>query len=355
MIKISVKNFVNILKDNKNEDYYRNVAVLGMMITAFVHIIFLILFIYLEVKELIIINIFSILIYAYAILIADMKNEIILSWIVYIEIIAHGLLATYYIGYESGFHYYIYNLVFIPYYAHVGAYQVKIFRMSFLIIVSLSLFTYFPNITPIVKLDQNILELLNMFNIFGFLFLGTLVTYIFNMKLETYVKELALQSSTDSLTGLYNRRYFLKAAQIEIQNDIRHKNNTAVLMLDIDFFKKVNDTYGHDCGDYVINRISSLIKQNVRPVDVVARWGGEEYLILMPSTNKIELEVIAQRIRKNVEESLMEWGDMNLYKTVSLGGAILNGSEEIMDFVARADSALYTSKNSGRNCYNFAA
>ncbi|MFT5661389.1 MAG: polar amino acid transport system substrate-binding protein [Sulfurimonas sp.] len=164
-------------------------------------------------------------------------------------------------------------------------------------------------------------------------------------------KELQLLASTDSLTKLYNRRYFITTAEYIFLIAKREKKAISVIMLDIDFFKKVNDIYGHKIGDDVIIKLSSILLNSTRKSDIVCRWGGEEFLILLSDTDINGATVIAEKIRKIVNTTTIKVDDhLEVTFTVSFGVDEVNISDiDIEPSIKRADEALYKAKKTGRN------
>ena len=153
----------------------------------------------------------------------------------------------------------------------------------------------------------------------------------------------------DSLTGLYHHKYFMERLQEEMERFKRYRHDMSLLMIDIDHFKKINDTFGHPVGDRVLREVSTLLKQISRKVDIVARYGGEEFVILLPDTKKKGALIMAERLRKSVEE--MPLGD-NLKVTVSIGISCCDEREKELsqgEFIEHADNALYRAKENGRN------
>jgi diguanylate cyclase (GGDEF)-like protein len=152
---------------------------------------------------------------------------------------------------------------------------------------------------------------------------------------------------TDSLTGLYVRRYFMVKLQEELLRAERYTNILSIVMADLDGFKNINDTYGHDTGDRVLRAIGQFLQQNIRDVDVVARYGGDEFVIMIPEAAQDAAYILSERLRKQFSELKFE----NLAPiTVSLGIATypLDGSE-LEDLIKKADSAMYAAKRAGRN------
>jgi len=168
-----------------------------------------------------------------------------------------------------------------------------------------------------------------------------------NAKLFEQTQKLSL---TDQLTELFNMRYFLNFARLEFERIRRYERTISVAMVDIDFFKKINDTYGHDMGDQTLREIAARIKNSVRTVDIVARYGGEEFVILMPETGLNEAYKIAERVMCIIANSPIEIKDVVISVTVSLGVAEIDKSTKSLDeLIKRADQALYNAKTNGRN------
>ena len=163
-------------------------------------------------------------------------------------------------------------------------------------------------------------------------------------------EEIKMMAFTDGLTGLYNHRRFQERLQEELKRASRYKEPLSLILLDIDHFKKVNDTYGHPAGDAVLKRIAELISRTVREIDFPARYGGEEFALIILKSNSKEAKKIAERLRKKVEQTTVKTDTADISVTLSLGIASYpedaKTREELID---RADQALYRAKQSGRN------
>ena len=165
---------------------------------------------------------------------------------------------------------------------------------------------------------------------------------------NTYSK--VLQYATlDALTNLNNRRQFEVRLKQEIATTKRQKNPLCAMMIDIDFFKKVNDTYGHASGDAVLRTVASIIKEHLRESDIPSRYGGEEFAVLLPYTHIEEAKIVGERLRKAVEETPIPIDKKNINVTISMGLAEFNVKETVEELFKRADSALYEAKEGGRN------
>lgn len=156
---------------------------------------------------------------------------------------------------------------------------------------------------------------------------------------------------TDELTGLYNRRYFERHLTIMLEKAREQSRNMAVMLLDMDFFKSVNDTHGHDAGDAVLKEFALRLRRNIRGVDLACRFGGEEFVVLMPDTDMRQAEGVAERVRAAVAEARFAvGGEVTLPITVSVGVAMSEAEGDTPDqVIKRADIALYRAKREGRN------
>lgn len=169
-------------------------------------------------------------------------------------------------------------------------------------------------------------------------------------QLQTVNAKLQQLSSTDRLTGLYNRGHWEESLKVAYARHQRHGNATSLVMLDIDHFKRVNDTYGHQAGDQVIEQVASLVREHVRDSDVAGRYGGEEFAVVLSDTDKVGARFFAERLRKAVEALEVRHAGHSIRFTISLGIADLSTpSVSHADLIAWADQALYASKSAGRN------
>ena len=162
----------------------------------------------------------------------------------------------------------------------------------------------------------------------------------------------------DALTGLYNHRYFQDSLSNEIARASRYHSSVSLIIFDIDFFKKVNDTYGHPAGDKVLKNIGKEIKKSIRPSDIASRYGGEEFAVILPETNITGVKVFAARLRRCVEGIITEIDDQQIMVTISLGGTTFcpENPGTSKDYLIKiADRGLYMSKGNGRNQFTILA
>jgi diguanylate cyclase (GGDEF)-like protein len=167
-----------------------------------------------------------------------------------------------------------------------------------------------------------------------------------NNELKLEKEALAKMSMTDPLTGLYNRVKVEETFLYEQKQSIRHADPLSIILMDLDHFKLVNDSYGHNTGDIFLKEIATLLKELFRSSDVIARWGGEEFLIILPKTNLNTAQELALKLKDRVQET--EFTDIGK-RTSSCGVATLLQNESLASVVQRADSALYLAKDNGRN------
>lgn len=171
---------------------------------------------------------------------------------------------------------------------------------------------------------------------------------ILSKELETKNQLLETAVATDTLTGLKNRQFFNQKVNEEVERFKRYDTKLSILMIDIDYFKRINDTYGHAIGDEVLKKISNELQKQLRAVDLVARWGGEEFIVLLPETELDSAISVSEKLRKKIEMLVHENSEV---VTISIGISMLSESESIDSWINRADKALYQAKKQGRNRY----
>ncbi|MBU4312009.1 MAG: sensor domain-containing diguanylate cyclase [Candidatus Omnitrophica bacterium] len=163
-------------------------------------------------------------------------------------------------------------------------------------------------------------------------------------------KKVQESSITDSLTGVSTRRYFLERFSEEIRRSMRHKTNMSFLMLDLDHFKETNDKFGHLVGDVVLKEVAAMLKANLREIDIIGRYGGEEFIVALSGTGRDGAFQVAGRIREGVEDAIFKAYDEVVSSTVSIGVAVFpDDGADLESLIESADKALYKAKETGRN------
>ena len=166
---------------------------------------------------------------------------------------------------------------------------------------------------------------------------------------EHYQKKLFESALRDGLTSTFNRRYFVDRLHTEIRFAVRHEKSLALLFVDIDYFKKINDTHGHLAGDAVLAAVARVMTETIRAEDVLARYGGEEFAVICREIDLEGARILGERLRVAVEEERFEHDGKVIPVTVSIGAAVESKVDDAQAFIAAADAAMYDAKRSGRN------
>lgn len=228
--------------------------------------------------------------------------------------------------------------------------SLKIFISCTVIIFIANVFGWFEK--EFLISNQNIIltKTLSFLTVMGVL---TYLVKIFNSVIEFAGNKADVfhnMATTDALTGLINRREFNRRIAEEFSRAKRHNTQLSLALFDIDFFKKINDTYGHHAGDVILKELGSLISNKTRTSDVACRYGGEEFVLILPETSQVEAFELLDRLREIVAEEIFNKSAKPIKATISVGVAQLDLSDKTpVDFCERADKALYRAKEGGRN------
>jgi len=170
--------------------------------------------------------------------------------------------------------------------------------------------------------------------------------------LRDQIEELSELVSTDALTGLFNFRHFKTVLQAELDRSKRSGIPTSLVLVDLDHFKAVNDTYGHEIGNQALKHVATILKGEVRTTDIVCRYGGEEFAVIFPETHLNLAVKVADRIRQQVNDTPLPVDDGEIRLTASMGASVYMKTSilDLVDFVDSVDKYLYEAKQSGRNC-----
>ena len=173
-----------------------------------------------------------------------------------------------------------------------------------------------------------------------------------NQRLQAANSQLVKLSVTDDRTRLYNDRFLRQRLSEEFKRSLRYGTALSIVLLDLDHFKKINDRYGHDCGDSVLKQFGEILVENAREIDIVGRYGGEEFLMVLPNTDGIKAAIVGERVRKATEDHLFHFQEQILRVTTSAGIASIPTNRDVREeeqFLRAADEALYRAKEAGRN------
>ncbi len=185
-------------------------------------------------------------------------------------------------------------------------------------------------------------------------YVGQMITFSDVTERVNMQEDLRKLASIDGLTGVYNRTFFVRQAEEMFISLMKRGGVAGIIMFDIDYFKTVNDTYGHEMGDAVLRKISEVVQKNVRPADIIGRYGGEEFIVYLPATALYEAHSLAAQLREAIQNIAVEADGVKIRVTASFGVAALdiqlgNAACTLDEFVRKADQALYTAKRNGRN------
>lgn len=271
------------------------------------------------------------------------------------EVFLHTLLVVPTIGWQAGFQYYLFAAV--PFTLFNNKFDGKA-----IILVSIALGLEFLLLNLYTRdqphhpaLSDELVSLFDRANIVISFIAQCIISYYFRLASICLEQELETQAHTDPLTGLYNRRRMTDFLTQQGKLAAIENTTLAVAFVDIDHFKKINDNYGHETGDEILRSVADFIKRQLRKGDTLARWGGEEFLLLLPQTDIDGALVLAEKIRKTVAEQCFLIGEREYPVTLTIGLCEHQTEHPIEDSVKFADIALYRGKQAGRNrvmCYS---
>ncbi|BEU94664.1 GGDEF domain-containing protein [Acidovorax sp. DW039] len=311
------------------------------------------LFLWLGSRPLALVNLASIALYLGAYALIQRRRNVAALLLIWTEVISHSALGSLLIGWDSGFHYYL--LLFIPaiVIANAGRYAAPIV---------LALLSYYMGLRvlcdytgPLDPLPGNGMQLVNWIHICIAFALSAALAAYYRRTILIAERRLLKLATLDGLTGLFNRSHFQEQASATLEKCARQGAPVALWLCDVDHFKRVNDTHGHAVGDKVLQAVARTMAGHLREDDLLARWGGEEFLALLPYTDTATARQVAERIRQAVQDSSLDLGDLSegeqpLRVTLSFGVTLVQDAQDLKAATARADQALYASKRAGRNC-----
>lgn len=320
------------------------------LIAGAAHLCFILLFDAIGVDAMARANVASVLVYALTALLTQQGRTQVALLLMAAEIVLHGSVATALIGWSSGFHHYLILVIPVAIVSTVFGPALKALMAVLAGVYYMGLDMAYREAVPPLEVPAHTLTLLHHFNLAAtLLILGLLATLYYRMvrRAEEGLRELAC---TDPLTQLRNRRFAMEVAQHEAAVFQRGGRPLAIVLSDVDHFKRINDQHGHAVGDTALRAIARVLREGVREVDHVARWGGEEFLLLLPATEEEEALRVCERLRRGVQAlAAQNVAGEALGVSITLGVALLQRDESIEQALVRADRALYEGKQAGRN------
>lgn len=271
------------------------------------------------------------------------RLAVLLMWV---AIPGHALLATVTLGWDSGFHYYLVAMVPVLFVSPGRGAAVRLSLTALIGGFYIALDLFGRQHVPTSPIDPAAMAWVRSFNIAALFGILAWLAHTYFGVVGQAEAQLRALATTDVLTGLSNRRRILDVAQYEIQRGRRDGTPLSFILGDVDDFKRINDTHGHETGDQVLVAMARALRQAVRQADTVARWGGEEFLVVLPETELDAALGVAERAREGLSASA--W-PLERELTMTFGVSQWREGESLAEAVARADEALYRGKRAGRN------
>ena len=267
--------------------------------------------------------------------------------LIWVEVLGHAALGSLLIGWDSGFHYYL--LLFIPAIVVANTRGYAAPMVLALLAYYLGLQALCSHWGPLDPLPVRSVQVVNWMHICLVFAMSAALAAVYRRTILIAGSRLRKQATQDPLTGLANRSHFEALAAHALARSQRDGSPVTLLLCDADLFKRINDQYGHAVGDAVLVAIANVLAANLRDGDVLARWGGEEFLALMPYCPLEAACATAERIRAAIAQAPLDVAQAPIALTMSFGVTQVRSTEDLHTAIARADKALYQSKNAGRN------
>ena len=281
------------------------------------------------------------------------KTETV-AYVLHICMIVWAAATMYFFGWDVGVQQFITVILVLNFFSLIGKYAFKIGYAIFLCVFRIFMYFLCHSRPSGVVFDTRLSYILQILNSITIFWCISLIVYIFgkesrslDRKLVAYNTTLEDQANTDALTGLYNRRKGMKYLH-EIINSEKYQF-ISLCICDIDFFKKVNDNYGHDIGDVVLKQVAQTMKNTLGNHSFIARWGGEEFLIVFPSSNGDEAHILLSGLMTNIKNLKFQAGEKTFQITVTYGLAEYDFNSSLDDNIKEADEKLYMGKENGRD------
>ena len=356
-------NYLRKLLSRDWNDMANALYLIAIRLCTFIHITLLVIFIALKIWPLVIFNVASIVLYSYLTSFVKKRQHYLMCLnFVYFEILIHSVLSTILIGNLFGFHLYILGIIPISFYLFfLLSKKGRLYTPTVYAFISFFVFS-FANVFNFARDSFYSIETFNRFVVGAIYVYNSLIVFVmlilftmlFILQIHTFMKKIESQNerltffaNVDPLTNLLNRRRFTH----ELKVFERNKKSFCILLSDVDDFKKINDKYGHDCGDQMLIHISTIFKDIIKDPNLVCRWGGEEIIVAYQGTLE-EGAAIGELIRATIANSPITYRGHEIQCTITIGTALYDGRESIEEVIINADNELYRGKRDGKNVVN---
>lgn len=321
----------------------------GTYLGIVVHIAFITLFWLTDVTAMAQANIASILAYVLALRLVHTEHFVAALYLMALEICAHAVAGVLVVGWDSGFHFYLLMTIPVMLANQRSSWPVKAGTTALVSGLYLWLGWASRHGAAVHHMDGTTLAQLHAFNLASTIFVLSALTVVYVRLIDSAEARLHELATTDALTGLMNRRCLLDALAREQALRQRKPHPLSLILVDIDHFKRINDTHGHAIGDAALKAVAGILRECTREMDFVARWGGEEFLLVQPHASKAQAQQTAERLRAAVAAASLVVEGVAIQLTITLGLTDLGANEPVDLGIQRADGALYLGKHQGRN------
>lgn len=336
--------------------YFFNIINYSAVVAFFIHALFLFVFILLRLKTLALCNIGSLFCYFSCYIMNRKGRRNIAQALMLFGNIAYIAVTVVFLGRQSGFDIYIIISVILTSLSPGGGWLLKGLSVFGLCAVYLGLNYYSEVFPPLARIDPAFLRTFFYGNVTAMFLITAMLVHYHQLTVKLTEKQLRqanlqldLLASTDPLTKLLNRRGMTRIIQNERGRVGQTTRQFTILFADIDNFKRFNDQYGYECGDAVLIALAKFLRKSIREEDWIARWGGDEFLIILPGTDAKKGWAIAERLKSRIAEHLFHYKNWTFSLTVTFGITSFDGTEDVMGCINNADTALRLGKAQGKN------
>jgi diguanylate cyclase (GGDEF)-like protein len=320
----------------------------GAWVALGVHLLFILFFFAVGARGMTLFNVGSVALYLACVVFGRRLRPSLVFATAAVATVAHAWLAVATIGWASGFHYHVFVLALITFFNPRWSLPAKLGFLALVCLAYVGLGRWSTGQRPGVIVDAEVLTLVNDINIallFGFL---AYFAHLYAKVAHAAEDKLQRLAATDALTGLHNRRVIEDVAEHEWARHRELNQPLSLVMVDADDFKALNDKFGHDCGDHVLRIIAKRLRLSVRSRDYLGRWGGEEFVLLLPKTDCAVAEEVAERVREAARAPVTLQGQQ-VTVTLTVGVSTFRPDDNFASCLARADRALLEGKRAGKN------